>query len=708
MWNPARPSAPWLRALAVLWLALPAAPCAGAGPPDGEDWPHYRGPNRSGIVESPSGWRGDTWPVGEPLWSVEIGQGSTSPTVVGGRVYVMGWRDGRDRLVCLDLARGSVLWEVSYPCPRYGRHATGDQGLYSGVTSTPEFDPATGLVYTLSIDGHLNCWSTRDRGRNVWGLNLYDRYGMTRRPKIGRSGRRDYGYTSSPLVHGETLVVEVGSPQGCLMGFDKRTGRRLWVSECRDPAGHTAGPVPITLQGVPCATVLTLHHLLVVRLDAGHEGETVGTVEWETEFANNIASPAVHGNSVLVTSGYNQTAIARFRASLRGLEELWRKPYCSKVATPVVAEGRVWWAWRKVHCLDFESGELLGTGGRHTGDAGSCILTGDGRLIVWAHRGDLLLVEARGSRGEIGKELAHRSYRRRDDVWPHAVLAGSRLLLKDRWGRIDCLPLGQAAEAVALDREVPTMKPDGTAQDEPRGTESHDPVPVPSAPGKGLLLGWKRGFESDRLFGPRGAPEAGWRLQARGDGKLDETGRIHVERGAMVLRGPEEAVLKGCRQRGELAIEIAFAPTEARQTGPARIFSFSEDPHHRNFTLGQEEDRLVFRLRTTRTGENGMNPQTVFGRVRQGRTHHLVLTYRPGRLAAYLDGKRVCDSTDVEGDLSNWTPQHLLVGDEWRDSRHWRGTVEWLALYCRWMDEQEAEKRWQAFRKHAAGASEPR
>ena len=71
--------------------------------------------------------------------------------MVGDRLYVMGWSGGQDALLCLDAATGREVWRQTYPAKPYGRHATGDEGWYKGVSSTPEFDPASGLLFTLSL-----------------------------------------------------------------------------------------------------------------------------------------------------------------------------------------------------------------------------------------------------------------------------------------------------------------------------------------------------------------------------------------------------------------------------------------------------------------------------------------------------------------------------------------------------------------------------
>jgi outer membrane protein assembly factor BamB len=179
----------------------------------------------------------------------------------------------------------------------------------------------------------------------------------------------------------------------------------------------------------------------VVRLDRGHEGEVIATYPWETTFANNIAGPAAHGDSVLLTSAYNHNAICRVRLTLKGAEKVWQRPHASKVCTPVVYQGHVYWAWQAVRCLDWETGEQKWAGGSFS-DPGSCVVTGDGRLVVYGGRGKLALVEtARRSPGTY-TQLAVKDGLFGDLAWPHVVLAGGRLICKDRDGNLACFRLG--------------------------------------------------------------------------------------------------------------------------------------------------------------------------------------------------------------------------------------------------------------------------
>ena len=409
-----------------------------------DDWPHWRGPTRNGIVGEDSGWKRGAWPPKKVAWSGKVGIGSSATVVAEGRLYAMGRVDDRDIVYCLDAVTGQRLWHQSYECPEYGRHSEGDEGLYAGPSASPSLDSDAGYLYTLSTDGDLNCWDTRKEGRCVWSVNFYEVYDVKQRPLVGTRRLRDYGYTTSPLVYQNWVIAEVGDDDGNLMAFDKRTGRRVWASQSKDPAGHTGGLVPITIEGIPCVTVLTIHNLLVVRLDSGHEGETLAKFPWETDFANSIATPAVQGHSIIITSEYNQYSICRLDVSNTGMQQVWKQPYASGVCTPIIHKGKIYWCWRGVYCLDFTTGKPHWRGGQF-GDTASCVMTSDDRLIVWANQGDLVLVDSAVRSPEKYTELSKTTGIFARDVWPHVVLSNGRVYCKDRDGNLKCFELRRAA-----------------------------------------------------------------------------------------------------------------------------------------------------------------------------------------------------------------------------------------------------------------------
>ena len=100
----------------------------------GQDWPHWRGPNRNDHIAEISRWTSDSWLPSKPVWTKRLGEGSSSPIVVQNKVYTLGWKGERETVSCFDAVTGNELWAVPYPAPRYGRNAVGDQSLHFGVS----------------------------------------------------------------------------------------------------------------------------------------------------------------------------------------------------------------------------------------------------------------------------------------------------------------------------------------------------------------------------------------------------------------------------------------------------------------------------------------------------------------------------------------------------------------------------------------------
>ena len=202
----------------------------------------------------------------------------------------------------------------------------------------------------------------------------------------------------------------------------------------------------MTVGDIPCIAVHNFNGLLVVRTDGGHLGETIATYPWKTSFANNIATVAVHDDNVVLTSAYNHYKIARLRIDPGKAVKVWEQDFASKVCTPVIHAGHVYWAWQNVMCLDYATGELKWKGG-NIGDPGSCIVTADNRLVVWSGRGDLRLVETAQRSPNRYQPLAEHRRLFRTDAWPHVVLAAGQLFLKDRAGNVRCFGLGEGSDS---------------------------------------------------------------------------------------------------------------------------------------------------------------------------------------------------------------------------------------------------------------------
>jgi len=149
----------FVRIAAALVLLLPAAPAAGA------DWPQFRGPGRDGISSETGLAR--AWPEGGPPLVATLsglGEGWSSPVIAGGRIFATGTRSGYLVVFCFDL-EGRSVWRA--PCGR------AYEGSYPGARSSPTV--AGGRVYVLSGRGLLTAL-TVDTGRKAWMVNIFERF----------------------------------------------------------------------------------------------------------------------------------------------------------------------------------------------------------------------------------------------------------------------------------------------------------------------------------------------------------------------------------------------------------------------------------------------------------------------------------------------------------------------------------------------------
>jgi PKD repeat protein len=179
-------------------------------------------------------------------------------------------------------------------------------------------------------------------------------------------------------------------------------------------------------------------------------------------------------------------------------------------------------------------------------------------------------------------------------------------------------------------------------------------------------------------------------IEARDDAKINDIGEMVIGKGAFVAHGINDKLKTACQKTNQVTVEAVVTISKMDQSGPARIISFSKDSVRRNFTLGQEGKNIVMRLRTPRTGANGLNPQASVCQITRNEPMHLVVSYYPDNLHCYLNGELVYQGSDVRGDFSNWEPCQLILGDEVSGDRNWIGKIQNIAIYNRFVGPEEA------------------
>jgi hypothetical protein len=119
---------------------------------------------------------------------------------------------------------------------------------------------------------------------------------------------------------------------------------------------------------------------------------------------------------------------------------------------------------------------------------------------------------------------------------------------------------------------------------------------------------------------------------------------VRMNGGRSVLL-PAEAAEEFARQAmatDAFSVLAQITTERAEQTGPARIVSFSTDPYHRNFDLGQDGTRLAFRVRTPLSGANGERQRLTSAPVLKAAEPVWIAATYDGRIARiYADGDLV-------------------------------------------------------------------
>jgi hypothetical protein len=160
---------------------------------------------------------------------------------------------------------------------------------------------------------------------------------------------------------------------------------------------------------------------------------------------------------------------------------------------------------------------------------------------------------------------------------------------------------------------------------------------------------------------------------------------------------PPKRLIDAAKKANAITLEAWITPADVQQSGPARILTLSSGTGARNFTLGQEGDKIDVRFRTTKSdGQGQPSLTTKSGAVATKRTHVVFARERGGKARLYIDGKEQA-SRDMPGDLSNWDGGYrLALANETTKDRPWRGTLHYVAIYNRALAADEVQSRAEA------------
>jgi outer membrane protein assembly factor BamB len=393
----------------------------------GADWMQFRGPGGSGI----SGDNGlpTTWSATENVvWRTQLpGPGTSSPIVVGKRVYLTcysgyGLEPGKGdmsalvrHLLCIDRANGAILWTKDFkpllPESKYGPGRNESEHGYA--SSTPASDGkhlylffGKSGVYCLDLDGN-----------ELWHAD------------VGK-GTHGWGSSNSPVLYQNLVIINASIESGSLVALDKTTGKEVWRTKGIGSSWNT----PVLVDAPGGAELVVNENKAVLGFDPQNGKEL-----WRVSgFGGYMCPSAVTHKGVVyvVRTGSKAGGALAIKAGGRGdvtdSHVLWRAKGSSLVSSPVYYEGRLYWAGGTASCLDAATGTEIYRG-RLSGNPNfySSALAADGKIYCVSRFSGTNVIAAAAP----FKELAHNKFtddESRTNACP-IVSEGCLLLRTDRY-----------------------------------------------------------------------------------------------------------------------------------------------------------------------------------------------------------------------------------------------------------------------------------
>jgi outer membrane protein assembly factor BamB len=386
----------------------------------GSDWPQWQGANRDG--KSAESGLLKTWPAEglKLVWKAgNLGEGYAGVSVVGNRLYVMGGLSDVNAITAIDTKDGAVLWSTKFGVAgALGNVSSGN--TFPGPRSTPAVDGDS--LYGVDHRGLFICVAAND-GKIKWKKHFVDDFGGIV-PK--------WGFSESPLVDGNQVVMTPGGPKGAVVALNKQTGEVIWQSKEFTDEAHYSSIVAAEFGGVRQYVQLTSESVVGI-------SPKDGSVLWKAARAGRIAvipTPVVDGNYVYVTSGY-EAGCNLFKVTLNdgkfAVEQVYKNKNMVNHHGGVVKVGDYIYGYsdsKGLVCQNFLTGDLVW--GERARVKKGAVSYGDGMLYFREEQsGDMVLIEA-DPKGYSEKGRFKQPDRAKEMAWPHPVMAAGRLYLRDQ------------------------------------------------------------------------------------------------------------------------------------------------------------------------------------------------------------------------------------------------------------------------------------
>jgi len=409
------------RALALLVTIFAFAP----RPTAVAQWPQWGGPNRDFSIESAD--LADKWPDNGPkkVWERPLGEAYSTIIVDDGVLYTMAHADDMEKVVALSAKTGETIWEHAYQTKPFDMW---DPRFGPGARATPLVHGDK--VFAIGVGAMLHALDKKT-GKVIWKQDLKNDHGAS--PLF-------WGYSSSPLVYKDTLIVPVGASGGAVMAFDLESGKPKWRSG--DSTNGYAAPIVINVGGED--ELVSFMGKEVLALDPVN-GEVLWRYPHATAYDVNASTPIwIPNQSILFISSDYGAGARGLKITKDGhktkVDELWHESkmgihFGSAVRIGDYVYGSIGNSTCLLAAINVTNGEIAWRERSDLGKA-SLLLAGD-KIIIIDEDGQLALASVSPKGIDIKSQFQLFDAR----SWTAPTLAGNTLYIRDL-KRIVALDLG--------------------------------------------------------------------------------------------------------------------------------------------------------------------------------------------------------------------------------------------------------------------------
>ncbi|MCE9605523.1 MAG: PQQ-binding-like beta-propeller repeat protein [Planctomycetia bacterium] len=283
-----------------------------------------------------------------------------------------------------------------------------------GPRGTPTIDGK--VVYAEGGNGDLTCLDLAT-GKTLWYKNLAKDFG---------GGKPGWGYSESPLVEGELLIVTPGGAKGTIAALDKHTGAEVWRSSAVEGA-HYSSPQVAEIAGVRQIVQFASKNVFGVQLS---DGKLLWTYSHANNGTANAATPIVRGDYVYASSGYG-TGGGLVKVSNKdgvfSAEEVYFDKTLANHHGGVLLVGEYLYGFGTgLICQDFLSGKIAWKARSVT--KGS-LTYADGLLFLLGENHEVALADALPDSYQEKGRFKIDNFGR--PSWAHPIVAGGRMYIRN-------------------------------------------------------------------------------------------------------------------------------------------------------------------------------------------------------------------------------------------------------------------------------------